>query len=146
MFRNIVVATDGSELAVKAVGQAGDLARTHGAKLTIVTVTAQAPVFDDSEIGWTVPASAFDAIRRANTEKGRAILRAAVAATGVDAEAIQVENERPYEGILEAAKTAGADLIVMGSHGRRGFDRLLLGSQAAKILSLAPVSVLIVKF
>lgn len=145
MYRSILVATDGSAVATSAVAQAGTLARSLGAKLTIVTVTPQAPAFDAAEIGWSVPRSVFDEIRRANVEKSNAVLRAAAAASGVDAETVAIEDERPYQGILDTATRVEADLIVLGSHGNRGLDRLILGSQAQKVLNLATVTVMIVK-
>ncbi|HEV7293199.1 MAG TPA: universal stress protein [Devosia sp.] len=145
MYRNILVAADGSELSTRAVTHAGGLTRTVGSKLVIVNVTEQAPTFASAEIGWSVPASVYDDIRKANVDKSRAILKAAVRASGVSAEMLHIEEQRPFQGILEAAERTGADLIVMGSHGHRGLERLILGSQASKVLSLSAVPVLIIK-
>ena len=139
MYSAILVATDGTELAQKAVRQAGELAQLMGARLILVTVTEQVPAIN------TLSPSVFDDIRTARVAENRAILAAAAGAVAVKAETIHVENREPFEGILDAARQSGADLIVMGSHGRRGFERLLLGSQASKVLSLAQVAVLIVK-
>jgi nucleotide-binding universal stress UspA family protein len=145
LYANIIAATDGTDIATKAVAHAAYLASKLGAKLTLVTVTEQAPSFAAPEIGWSVPQSVFDDIRKANAEKSRAILDAAVKATGLKAATIHVEEQAPFQGILEAANKTGADLIVVGSHGHRGLERLILGSQAAKVLSLAKVPVLVVK-
>jgi nucleotide-binding universal stress UspA family protein len=92
-----------------------------------------------------VPQSVFDDIRNANIDKSRAILDAAVKASGVAASTLHIEDQSPFQGILEAAEQAAADLIIVGSHGHRGLERLILGSQAAKVLSLARVPVLVVK-
>lgn len=145
MYTSILAATDGTDIAAKAAQHAAYLARTLGAKLTFVTVTEKAPTFAAPEIGWSLPASVFDDIRRANIETSRKILEAAMKASGLAAETIHVENQAPFEGILVAAHTTGADLIVLGSHGHRGLERLILGSQAQKVLSLAKVPVLVVK-
>lgn len=145
MFKSILVATDGTDIAAKAVDHAAFLARTLGAKLTIVTVTEQAPTFATAELGWSVPATVFEDIRKANFEASRKILDRAAKAAGMPAETRHVENQSPFQGILLAADGAVADLIVVGSHGHRGLERLILGSQAQKVLSLATVPVLVVK-
>ena len=145
MYQSILVAADGSELSTTAVEHAGRLAQAVGSRLTIVTVTEQAPTFAAAEIGWSVPSSVFDDIRKANTDKSKAILAAAKRACGMTAEVLHIEEQRPFQGILKAAERTGADLIVMGSHGHRGLDRLILGSQASKVLSLSSVPVLVVK-
>lgn len=145
MYSQILVATDGSETAIKAVTQAGTLAKAVGSKLTIVTVTEQAPTFAGPEIGWSLPPSIYDDIRRSNVEESRKVLAAAVALAGYPAATIHVENRAPYQGILDTAHSIGAELIIVGSHGRRGIERLILGSEAAKVLSLADMSVLVVR-
>ena len=63
----------------------------------------------------------------------------------VSAEVLHIENQSPAQGIIEAAKHKHCDLIVIASHGRRGVNKLLLGSQAAEVLSLSAVPVLVVK-
>jgi nucleotide-binding universal stress UspA family protein len=145
MYQSIVVAADGSTLSERAVASAGALAKALGAKLTMVTVTEQMPTFAAAEIGWSVPATVYDDIRRANSDRAKTILRAAQGISGIDADAVHIEEQVPYQGILDAAGRVEADLIVMGSHGHRGIERLILGSQAAKVLSLATIPVLIVK-
>lgn len=68
---------------------------------------------------------------------------AAARASGIACDTVHVKDRYPAEGIVETAKTRGADLIVMASHGRRGLSKLLLGSQATEVVSLSPVPVLI---
>jgi nucleotide-binding universal stress UspA family protein len=63
--------------------------------------------------------------------------------TGVDCATIHVKDRLPDEGIIAAAKDNGCDLIVVGSHGRRGLSRLLLGSVASRVVALSPVPVLV---
>src|SRR5690606_16770613 len=103
MYKHILVATDGSDLASKAVVQAGDLAARIGAELTIVTVTEQAPAFASSELGWSVPDTVFDDIRKANADRGRAIIARARESAGVEARSVHIENAQPYRGIIDTA-------------------------------------------
>jgi nucleotide-binding universal stress UspA family protein len=56
---------------------------------------------------------------------------------------VYVKDKHPAEGIIDTAQTRGCDLIVMASHGRRGLAKLLLGSQASKVVTLSPVPVLV---
>lgn len=145
MYKHILVATDGSELGTKAVEHAGALAGRVGAALCIVTVTEQAPTFAEAELGWSVPESVFDDIRRANVHRGRAILAQAQKVAGVAAQTVHVEEAMAYRGIIDTAESRGADLIVVGSRGHRGLDLIILGSQTTKVLSLAKVPVLVVR-
>jgi nucleotide-binding universal stress UspA family protein len=148
MYANILVGTDGSDLAALALDHAAALARQLNAKLTIVTVTDTLPAFDPSEIGWGVPNAALDNLRVAANEQGKRILETAcerAKAAGTTADPLQIEGVPPYEGILTTAREIDADLIVVASHGRRGLGRLILGSQASKILALSEVPVLVVK-
>jgi len=145
VYRKILAATDGSAVASRVAEHAAALAKATGGELTFVTVTEQAPTFAAAEIGWSVPSSVYDDIRRANVDRSRAILAAAVKRSGLAARTVHVEDQRPYEGILAAAEQIDADLVVIGSHGHRGLQLLLLGSQAAKVVTLAKVPVLVIK-
>lgn len=148
MYQNILVATDGTELGQGAVVAAAKLAKALQARLTIVTVTEPPPSFASAELSWSVPSDIYEQFGKADAARAEAILKAATAAAfeqGCASASRHVANQLPYAGILAAAQDAAADLIVMASHGHRGFDRLILGSQAAKVLSLATVPVLVVK-
>lgn len=148
MYKNILVATDGSDIAGEALSQAANLAKTLGAKVTVVTVSPPPPALAGPEMGWSIPSSVYDEIRKGNRERSKVILDTAVAkarALGIEAATRSVEDAEPHDGIIDAANEVGADLIVMGSHGYRGLNRLILGSEASKVLSLAHVPVLIVK-
>jgi nucleotide-binding universal stress UspA family protein len=69
----------------------------------------------------------------------------AASAAGVDCETLHVDNSAPADAILETAKSRSCDLIVLASHGRRGVERLLLGSQASRVVQSAETSVLVVR-
>lgn len=149
MYTNIVCAIDGSELGFKALRHALDLAKKTGAKLTAVTVTepsvliapgAEIMMVDTSTIIADLDAAKAESAKRTLAEADVIAKAADLAMTSQ-----HVANSYPADGILAAAKNNGADLVVMGSHGRRGLGRLLLGSQAAEVLARAEAPVLIVK-
>lgn len=149
MYKSILVATDGSDLANKALDAAIGLARLSGAALTIVTAT--------DPVSTGIGAGGFGTIDAgpilARLEEAYAAQAANLLAdarhkaqdAGIAAQILHLPRHRPADGIVETATETGSDLIVMGSHGRRGLGRLLLGSQAAEVLSRAPVPVLIIK-
>lgn len=145
MFKHILIATDGSELATKAIIQGLGLARALSAKATVVTVTEPWTMVAPGEIGMTVPVDDYE---RSAAEHARAILEAAGArakASGATCDTLHVKDRYPADGIIEAAKARGADLIVMASHGRRGVARMLIGSQANRVVTHSSIPVLIVK-
>lgn len=143
MYKHILIATDGSELAGKAIAAGFGLARELKAKVTAVTVTElwTAIVVGDAAIAFPV-----DEYEKSSNENAAHILasvsklarKADIACTTVHA-----KDQFPAEGILDTARKNNCDLIVMASHGRRGLGRLLLGSQAVKVLTHSSVPVLI---
>ncbi|MHC5231831.1 universal stress protein [Brucella sp. LJL56] len=149
MYKNILIATDGSELAEKGVDQGVALAKETGARVTFVSVTELLPSYGIVVAAeWASSPAAFQEYREAITKAATEILskaKAKATAIGVSVEAVHVENQSPAQGIVEAANAKNADLIVIASHGRRGVNKLLLGSQAAEVLSLSTVPVLVVK-
>jgi nucleotide-binding universal stress UspA family protein len=140
MYKHILIATDGSALAEKAVALGLDLAKFLGAKVTIVTVT-EPPGFA------TTPTPAFlDAYEKAATENASRILASASEVAkkkGVTCVTLHVKDHYPAEGIKSTGKDQGCDLIVMASHGRHGLERLLLGSETIKVLTHSTVPVLV---
>lgn len=145
MYRNIVIATDGSELAAKAVDQGLSIAKALGAKVTVVTVTEPWTMVAPGEIGMTIPVDDYE---KSAAEHAASILDATkerAKVLGTKCEVLHVKDRYPADGIIEAAKSVGADLIVMASHGRRGVARLLIGSQANRVVVHSTVPVLICK-
>jgi nucleotide-binding universal stress UspA family protein len=143
MFQHILIATDGSDLAGKGVDTGLGLASQLKAKVTIVM--ASEPW--QAAVGDAAPAFSFpiEEYEKAATENATRVLSAAgglAKQKGLDCETVHV-NGFPAEAIIETAKTRGCDLIVMSSHGRRGLSRLLLGSQAAQVVTLSTMPVLV---
>lgn len=149
MYKKILVATDGSELAGKGEDQALALAKELNAKLIFVSVTEQLPSYGIVVAAeWASSPVAFQEYSEAVAKAANELLAKAKAkadAAGVEAETLHVENQSPAQGIVKAAQEKGCDLIVIASHGRRGVNKLLLGSQAAEVLSYSTVPVLVVK-
>jgi len=140
MYKHILIATDGSELAGKAVAAGLALAKLLGAKVT--AVTAIEPWLS---IATSDTAAAFMEYQKAAEQDATRILgKVSMAAReyGVQCETVTV-TETAADAIIEAAKSRQCDLIVMSSHGRRGLARLLLGSQAMRVLTSSSVPVLI---
>ena len=149
MYAHILIATDGSELAARALDQGLKLAKTVGSKVTIVTVTEPAAVIGGGYAA--VAGTGFDPIPElieAQKQVAEGVLKSAAEAArgqGVEANTVLVDNSFPAEGIVASAEQVGADLIVMGSHGRRGIGRLLLGSQTSNVLAHSKIPVLVTR-
>jgi nucleotide-binding universal stress UspA family protein len=144
MFRSIVVGTDGSETAGKAVAEAAQLAQQVGAKLLVVSAyepvsgqrlrdeAQQAP----GDLQWMVnPREDVDATLRE---------AAGAAGEGIEVETFARQGD-PADAILDVAEEQGADLIVVGNKGMTGAKRFLLGSVPNKVSHHAPCSVLIIR-
>jgi nucleotide-binding universal stress UspA family protein len=143
MYKHLLVATDGSDLAARAVTAGLTLARHLGAKVTILTATEPWSAMTGGE------GSAFDfpieEYEKAAVSQAQGILAKVsdeAKTAGVDCETVHV-RDFPAEAILATANARGCDLIVMASHGRRGMARLLLGSQAARVATMSSIPVLI---
>ena len=136
MYTNILIPTDGSELARKAVQHGIALAKRIGAKVTILTVLPPDMITADREVM---------EIRKERTQKHAEEVLGAVAmqTAGVACEAIQIEHEHPYQAIIDTADSKGCDLIVMASHGRRGISAIVLGSETVKVLTHCKIPVLV---
>ena len=146
MYKHILIATDGSEVAQKGVDHGLALAKALGAKATIVHSAESLMAYVGGDGGLT--ASAYLDYTEAQKMAAERILgRAGEAAgqAGVAADALFLQDKLPAEAILEATTAHGCDLVVLSSHGRRGIQRLLLGSVAAEVVARSPVPVLVVR-
>jgi nucleotide-binding universal stress UspA family protein len=147
MFKRILVATDGSQLAGKAVAKAIDLATEHKAELTAFTVVLRqakshmdgAPRFQSEEL---------DRIESRRAEQAKTMLDAIekrAEARGVRFSSAIVRSSRVAPSIVEAAGKYGSDLIVMATHGRTGLTSAFLGSETAQVLAHSDVPVLVLR-
>jgi len=143
MFSNVLIATDGSELAQKAVTYGLALAKALGARVTAVTVTDIYPTGPYAPIPLPSLIEHYEAAAALSAANILSAVSDAATKLGVPCATMHVKDQRPAEGILDAAGQSGCDLIVLASHGRRGMQRLLLGSQAQKVVALSALPVLI---
>jgi len=147
MYRNILIATDGSKLSLRAAEHAVALAKTIGARLTGFHASPDYPLPVYAEGVVFEPVSRREYTEQCRKEADKILgavaakaKSARVAFTGVSAIA-----SRPWEAILAAAKKNKCDAIVMGSHGRRGVAALVLGSETQKVLTHSKLPVLVVR-
>lgn len=142
MYKRILVAVDGSETAQRALGSALELARLAGSSVRVVHA------FEASTYlaGMAYEPAVIDRAREYAEDVLAAALRTAKD-SGLPADSLLLDSptERLGELVARAARQWPADLIVVGSHGRRGIGRVLLGSGAEDVLRLAPVPVLVVR-
>ena len=146
MYQHILIATDGSELAGRALTHGLALAKEVKASVTVVTVTQLWSAFDMAHKAQRGPQSQSDTTIRGNggsLSEGHSRRRRA---EGTDSwcrlQVVHVPDQHPAEGILVIVEKQGCDLIVMGSHGRRAVGRLLLGSQVNEVLAYSKVPIL----
>ena len=148
MYTNILLSTDGSDVARKGVKHGIALAKALNAKATVITVTEPLLVeFGTGHAGWIPPQEMFDSFEAASKERVRQVLdeaRAMADQIGISVELLHVPDAHPATAIIETAKSRGCDLIVMASHGRRGLRKLFLGSQTSEVLVDGSVPVLVV--
>lgn len=147
MYRHILVPTDGSTLAEAAAGTAAQLAKGLNARITAVHVIAPFSTRSAREIAGTAPgAMTADEYRSLTEKRGNAALGKVAAqarALKVPFEKVLLTSGDTWEGIVDAARDNACDLIVMGSHGRVGIERLFLGSVATEVLTHASTPVLV---
>lgn len=144
MYQRILVPTDGSDISAKAIQAAIELARVSGAQLFALSVKEPFPYSAISEMHPVAPQEFFDNQERVAAERIKKAVDAAQAA-GLGCKATTVEALHPWQAILDHAKSENCDLIVMASHGRRGLNALLLGSETQKVLTHGALPVLVIK-
>lgn len=146
MYKHILIATDGSEIAQKAEAAGLTLAKAVGARATAVTVTEPWETLSmaaQAERRMSNPITKYEESIVALANRVLSGVDEAAKKLGIACTTVHVKDRHPADGIIEAAKERGCDLIVMASHGRRGLSRMLLGSQATKVVARSTVPVLI---
>jgi nucleotide-binding universal stress UspA family protein len=141
LYERILVPTDGSDATTRAVGEAVDLADAHGATIhalyvlntaSFASIPTESSVEGVSDMLEREGNAALDEVETVATE------------TGVPIERVQLDGS-PAREIIRYAEEADCDLIVMGTHGRGGIDRLLLGSVAERVVRSSTVPVLTIR-
>lgn len=146
MFKRILVPIDGSGPSNRGFEQALALARTHGATLCLLHVVDEHVIVQNAEAMATITEQYLDSMR-ASGQKVLARAQAAASRQGVNCRTVLVENivRSVADIIVEQAKKQRSDVIVMGTHGRRGVRRLVMGSDAEGVVRTSPVPVLLVR-
>lgn len=148
MYKNILIATDGSELANKGVRQGLALAEKLGAKVTVLSVVE--PLVPEAiqaaiSSGLEDPVVRYDQQIDASMKKRYAAIEQEAAQYGIAVDTLHEIDEFPAEAIVRFAETNACDLIVMASHGRRGIRKILLGSQTSEVLVKTTIPVLVIR-
>ncbi|OGW26257.1 MAG: hypothetical protein A2X59_06880 [Nitrospirae bacterium GWC2_42_7] len=136
-FKKLLISTDGSKSAIEAVNEALSLAKTCSSKLYVLSVIEVNPEY---------AALASTLVEKAGikTRKHLETIKKQALKSGIDCETIVHQGEEPYKFIVDEARKKKVDMIIIGSHGRTGIKRLMLGSVASRVIGHAPCKVLVV--
>jgi nucleotide-binding universal stress UspA family protein len=146
MFKKIVIPTDGSPLSAQAANAGVLFAKSVGAEVVAMYVTqpfAATIGFDGMAAAYAITDEDYEKAAAEQADKYLKQILDRASTAGVKAESRSVSNFNVADGIVQTAVDCGADLIFIGSHGRSGLSRLLLGSVTAKVLALARTAVLV---
>ena len=144
MFKHILVPVDGSATSLIAIDKAAGLAKAFGSAITAIYVIDPYP-FTGVGTEFAYGQDQYLAVAKAEAATSLEAARATLQAAGVNAGALVVDGHSVHRSILETAQSIGADLIVMGSHGRRGIEKLVLGSVTQRVLGDTHLPVLVVR-
>jgi nucleotide-binding universal stress UspA family protein len=147
MYKNILVATDGSKLSDRAVTSAIEIAQAVGARVTgfYAAPDYPLPAYADGVVYEPVSRREYAKLAAADAKKILDDVAAKASSAGIECETAYTIAAAPWEAILAAAKKHKCDAIVMASHGRRGVSALLLGSETQKVLTHSKLPVLVVR-
>ncbi|HET9791730.1 MAG TPA: universal stress protein [Candidatus Angelobacter sp.] len=143
MYREILIPTDGSELATKALRHGVILAKTVGARVTFLTVYEPYRILTINPAMIEYTPEEYTKYARQEAEKILAEGAHRAQEAGVPCETVQMEHEHIYQAIIDYATAHRCDLITMASHGRRGISTLVLGSVTLKVLTHCRIPVLV---
>ncbi len=144
-YQHILVPVDGSEISLAAFEHAASLAKAFGSKLTAISLLAEDP-FSGVDFYYVSPIMKDYFIEaQAKAQETLAHVKSTATVHGIEVETQVVKGEVSAEGIIKAAEDLKIDLIVMGSHGRKGVQKFFLGSFAQDVLGNTELPVLIVK-
>ena len=143
MYKHLLLPTDGSPLSENAVRRGLRFAHAIGAKVTGFYALPEFRAFAYAGTIIEDTQALFEAQAMARAEAVLGFVQTAAAEEGVPCDTAMSTSDRPYEAILKAAHDRGCDLIVMASHGRRGIEGFLMGSETQKVLTHGKIAVLV---
>ena len=147
MYKHILIPTDGSEIAEKAVAQGIEFARESKARVTLFTAVpeyeppSEAQVFARRVVSIAEHAENSEKAANGILAHGTQLARAA----GLEFDTDYEQSNQPWQAIVNAAKRHGCDAIFMASHGRKGLSRLVHGSQTVDVLTHSDIPTLVVR-
>jgi nucleotide-binding universal stress UspA family protein len=146
MYQHILVPVDGSPTSDKGLAEAIALARLSGGRLRLLHLVDEMPFVMGSQGYVALTADVLGLLRQAGVEVlARRQAQASAAGVACDTVLIDTYGERLADRVAQAVRDWPADLVVLGTHGRRGVGRMLLGSDAEQVLRTASVPVLLVR-
>jgi nucleotide-binding universal stress UspA family protein len=143
MYKHVLIAIDGSDLAQTALQQGVALAKSLDAQVTIMTVSEPWHAYAPGETAMPFPVKEYQESIAKWAMDILAKAKNVAEDAGVEATTVHIKEDYPADGILSVAEKQDCDLIVMASHGRRGLSRLVLGSQANHVVTRSKRPVLI---
>ncbi|SON56367.1 putative universal stress protein [Hartmannibacter diazotrophicus] len=143
MYKHILIPTDGSPLSYIAVDKGLELAKALGARVTAVVVVEPFHIFASESNRISNLRSEYDKQIWEKAAQYLGVAKEKAAALGVELDTVEIENDRPFESIIETATKKGCDLIAMATHGRGGVGSIVLGSQTQKVLTHTKLPVLV---
>jgi nucleotide-binding universal stress UspA family protein len=148
MYKHILIPTDGSRTAQKAVEAGIDFARESGARITFFTAMPEYVMPHTSELMAHKPVPSIEDHERLSAQNAHAIQASSLERArtcGVAFDADHALSNKPYEAIIAAARKHRCDAIYMASHGRGALSRLLHGSQTFAVLTHSDIPTLVVR-
>lgn len=145
MFKRLLVPTDGSSLSLEAIEKAILLAKEMKAQITFFFAQEDdaASLYGDAALLRSTDPQLFDDAKKRQIEKALSVAQAMAREMGISSSALSAVSNEPFKAIIAAAEECGCDLILMASHGRKGVEGLLLGSQTQKVLTHSKIPVLV---
>lgn len=141
LYRNIVIATDGSANSRRAISRGIEIAKLSGATVHALYVVDTPSVISED---WTAGKEAIREMMLNSGKKVMSIIKELIGDSGVEVREVLLEGH-PSDEIINFAESNDMDLIVMGTLGKTGFERLLMGSVAEKVVRFSKVPVLVVR-
>jgi len=143
MFKHILMPTDGSKLSEKAIRQSVRMAKMLNAKITAITVVPKFHMFGYMPEMVEPSRSEYEHESTSRAQGFLDFARKVAHAAGVECDGVKVTGDQPFKEIIKAAEKKGCDVILMASHGRRGIEGFLLGSETQKVLTHSKIPVLV---
>lgn len=143
MYRHILIPTDGSELSARAAVHGVELARQVKARIAALAVVAPWREIAHSIEAFAVSQAQYESGAEAQAAKNLLVISDVARAEGVPCSVVQIKHPRPWRAIIDTAQSMRCDLILMASHGRRGLDAMIVGSETQKVLTHSSIPVLV---